>query len=1093
MNKIFSSFFFLLVSYCIGYSQDTINPYNAEKQIHKGIEFHDKGEYSKAIEIYQQVNRNDSNYSWAQTELSLTFLRMKEYEKVISVCRNALGNKIVSDALIYSNLGTALDETGKSEESLKVYDAGIKIFPMNFLLYYNKAITLQRMGRYQDAVEYYQKTLWANPNHRNSHLRLGYLCADEGKYTQAMLSLMTCIMLSPSDSSSLEILSFLNKFLAQKNTLTPKKIILSEGDDFAGLDMIISNHLALNQKYKLKGKLDFPIVRQIQILLENLSYNSNDKGFWMQFYVPTFTEIMKTERFEPFLNCVLLSSTNAAISKVVSKNVSKIKGFIEWGSEFWNNSHPYIVLGNFGQKEKFNAVRIDNKIRAIGNFDKANKNTGLWLYYDINGNLVSKGNFSNGLRQGPWALYHSNGEKSGEINFVKDKPEGSFAEYNLNGDVIKKTFYKDSIPSKEVTFFASGDTISITNYINGKQEGLYRSFYPVRTKEYEIPYLQDKISGTARKYFDNGVNELEAEFKDDQRNGSFREYYKNKVLYNKESYLDGKLEGPVKYYYSNGALKIEAMAHAGKTIKEYKTYYRNGKLMEIYTYDDFGKLNGTYKHYDIDGKLHYEIDYTNDNPVAVRYYNKKNTIIFESKKNKNTLVYKGFYANGRPESEGVYKDGNKQGKWIYYDIYGIVNHEENYTDGVLNGPYRYFFQNGKIDRSFVYLNGKMNGPYLEYYANDSLYARGYYLNGRWAGKWESYQPNGTLIFKEYYVEGEKHGWQEIFDITGKLSQETQMENGKWVKDILYDSLDKVIDTITLKGATGNYASHYSNQQTCLKSDYVNGQLHGKCALYFSSGSLEYEGEYFNNNTNGLWKWYDADNKLATEGFYFYGSQDSTWTEYYPNKQIKSIRKYVDGEQSGPFTEFYENGSKKQKGQYRDNEKYGTFEYFAESGDLMYDLYYYHNDVIGCSYLKAGKLVDTIYLDKGNSNMVTFYNNGQKSMESQYIMGWLQGKKTTWYPNGTLCYETTFLNGSINGTAKLYYADGTLKADENYFWGRLNGECRYFYPSGKVSKLLLYNMDKLHGISQYFKQDGTLLKTKHYYNGVLSETSNSQTK
>jgi hypothetical protein len=75
MNKIFSIFFFLLVSYGVGYSQDTLNPYNAEKQIRQGIQFHDKQEYAKAIEMYQQVNRNDSGYMWAQTELSLTLLK----------------------------------------------------------------------------------------------------------------------------------------------------------------------------------------------------------------------------------------------------------------------------------------------------------------------------------------------------------------------------------------------------------------------------------------------------------------------------------------------------------------------------------------------------------------------------------------------------------------------------------------------------------------------------------------------------------------------------------------------------------------------------------------------------------------------------------------------------------------------------------------------------------------------------------------------------------------------------------------------------------------------------------------------------------
>jgi uncharacterized protein len=1078
MNRLRISFILLITNFLIAYSQDTINPYNAEKIIRQGVEFHDKGEYSKALDLYNKVNRNDSSYGWALAEKSVTLLKMKRYEEVIKICQLAVTNEKIHEPFIYINLGTAFDELGKKEESLKAFDEGIRFFPMNHLLYFNKAITLQRSERYLEAIDNYQKTLWINPNHRNSHLRLGYLCANEGKYTQAILSLCIAVLLSPSDTTSLEIISYLNKFVSQKNALTSKKVVLSQGDDFAGLDMIIGNQLALNPKYKLKNKIDFPIVRQMEVLLDNLTYNLNDNGFWMQFYVPTFAEIMKTERSEAFIYNLLLSSTNKDIAKIISKNISKIKNFIEWGGDFWNKSHPYMVLpdGN-----KSSVSRTTNKVEAVGN-KEAGKHIGLWRYYDSSGNMISTGAYKDGLRDGNWLFYHSNGQKSGDINFTRDIPDGIYNEYNTSGQLAKKTYYHDSVPEIEIAFYPSGDTLSITQYKKGLQEGLYKTFHPIRTKEFEIPYSQGKISGIGKKYFDTGIPEIEVEFKNDEKSGFFKEYYKNGKMYNSESYVNNKSEGPVKYFFANGAIKVEANAHGGKYVNDYKIFYHNGKLMDYYLYNEAGKLNGTYKHNDQDGVLHYEIDYVNDNPVAVRYFNKKGAVIFESKKNKNILAYKEFYPNGRLASQGMYQDNKKMGNWKYYDIHGILTQEENYSEGELNGPFTFYFKNGKIDRKFKYSSGKPDGPYIEYYANDSLYAKGYYVKGQLAGSLETYEPDGLINLREYYLNGEKHGWQEIFTTEGKINYEVLMGNGKLLKGIQYDTLGNGIEVIDLKGGTGAYVSHHQNHQIKYKSEYINGFQHGKCYLYNALGNLDDEGAYYSNEQHGYWKWYNDDKALITEGYYNYGNADSTWREFYPNKQAKSEKTFVDGTKNGAYKEYFDNGKIKQKGNYLENKKIGTFEYFNDQGELMYVIYYYEDDILGLSYSKGGKLIDTIYLDKGNGRITTYYDNGKKSMECQYQNGWLQGKKTCWYSNGNPFSEINFLNNTFNGPSKIYYADGTLKSDENYFWGRLNGLCNYFYPNGKTSKSLPYRMDKLHGVSRYYNQDGKILKENYYYNG-----------
>ena len=55
------------------------------------------------------------------------------------------------------NKGLALDNLGKYEEAIEWYDKTLKIDPNNVFALYNKGFALNNLGKYQEAIEWYDK------------------------------------------------------------------------------------------------------------------------------------------------------------------------------------------------------------------------------------------------------------------------------------------------------------------------------------------------------------------------------------------------------------------------------------------------------------------------------------------------------------------------------------------------------------------------------------------------------------------------------------------------------------------------------------------------------------------------------------------------------------------------------------------------------------------------------------------------------------------------------------------------------------------------------------------------------------------------
>jgi len=167
----------ILLSSYTGYCQNQENDksvsseYRVYQHIQKGLSYHDKKEYEKALE---------------------------EYSKAIGIATkdNNAGIALHNRASAYHNLG-------KYSEAITDYTKAIEINPMqgNGVSYYGRGFTYWRMGKLKEAMADYAKTIEMNPGYIDAHFGKALIHSKLGEYDQAIESYNKVIESQPEYKS----------------------------------------------------------------------------------------------------------------------------------------------------------------------------------------------------------------------------------------------------------------------------------------------------------------------------------------------------------------------------------------------------------------------------------------------------------------------------------------------------------------------------------------------------------------------------------------------------------------------------------------------------------------------------------------------------------------------------------------------------------------------------------------------------------------------------------------------------------------------------------------------------------------------------
>lgn len=105
----------------------------------------------------------------------------------------------------------------------------------------------------------------------------------------------------------------------------------------------------------------------------------------------------------------------------------------------------------------------------------------------------------------------------------------------------------------ESRWIPGGTPRLVGQYVNGRREGTWKSWYPSRIKSAERSFSAGQSDGVASAWYADGTLRESGTFLRGKRQGRWMRYFPNGAPSEEEHYDDGKLHGVFRSWHSNGA------------------------------------------------------------------------------------------------------------------------------------------------------------------------------------------------------------------------------------------------------------------------------------------------------------------------------------------------------------------------------------------------------------------------------------------------------------------------------------------------------------------------------------------------------------
>ena len=324
---------------------------DAKQLIGEGVALHDKGDFKGAIAKYDAALQVDPANSLAMYEKSYSLMALKKYDDAEELLGKILKESKDPDIrkLCYVNYGSLLDFEGKEKKSLKLYEDGIKEFPDDYLLYYNKGVTEAGMNETDDAIKSFEQALSRNPRHASSHNALGRIMAPKNRIP-AILSMFSFLLIEPEGDRASQNIALLDKLIMRGiEKKDDKNVIINidaslldkknkrEEDDFSSAELMLSLLAANNDvPDSIGAKTDADrLSYKLQMLTDIIDEtNKKEKGFYKNFYVPLFSAMKEKDFFTTACYVALTSSGKKDNDQWLNENKSRVDKFFEWFEKY---------------------------------------------------------------------------------------------------------------------------------------------------------------------------------------------------------------------------------------------------------------------------------------------------------------------------------------------------------------------------------------------------------------------------------------------------------------------------------------------------------------------------------------------------------------------------------------------------------------------------------------------------------------------------------------------------------------------------------------------------------------------------------------
>lgn len=314
--------------------------------IRSGIQLYERGEYDKALEVFQRAVADYPTSMMALYEVALTHVARKDYQKAIDAAVKASEFKNPELARVYTLIGNVLDMTGDPKRAVEVYRRGIDLATEAAgTLHYNLAVTYaQSLNDMPAAKAAVKQAALLDPTHASSQLYLAKLFLREDLRTPGLFAIGRFLILEPASTRIQEGYSLWygvirgNMAPDGKGGMTVKVNPNQSKDegDLSQLDLHITLSRITAMAQAEKTEIE-KMVFQVDALLGVIASTPAAKDtstFMGKYYMPFFLEMREKKFVEPFVYFISQRTPFPGVKEWLTANQERVEAFLSWSRSY---------------------------------------------------------------------------------------------------------------------------------------------------------------------------------------------------------------------------------------------------------------------------------------------------------------------------------------------------------------------------------------------------------------------------------------------------------------------------------------------------------------------------------------------------------------------------------------------------------------------------------------------------------------------------------------------------------------------------------------------------------------------------------------
>jgi len=163
------------------------------------------------------------------------------------------------------------------------------------------------------------------------------------------------------------------------------------------------------------------------------------------------------------------------------------------------------------------------KVLSTGTYSNGVQND-LWVYYYPNGKKEQEGGYRNNMPYGPWTWYYSNGQIKRKENYnPQGKLEGTVVEYDSTGIEIARGEYYEGL-QEGPWFYQVGDHKEVGSFTIGQPDGMWYHYYKNGKTAFAGVFEEGIPKGKHIWYHTNGIKKKTGKYNGGVPHGVWKMY-----------------------------------------------------------------------------------------------------------------------------------------------------------------------------------------------------------------------------------------------------------------------------------------------------------------------------------------------------------------------------------------------------------------------------------------------------------------------------------------------------------------------------------------------------------------------------------------